>query len=200
MEALDADRINGYNPPMFADQTLTPKEAMRICALGLVAEAPQRYAALAAQVRHFCGRVAGPSLDLMGTSVELLRYEGLVAATSGSGMEDDALLAITASGQEELNRLLTARLRPASDLNRLIVALKMRFLHLLSDAETRAQIDMLIGVTESDLVRLEDLAEASRNQGAAFRQWLDFEIAQNRRHLAWLEQQAQRGSAGGGAP
>jgi len=80
---------------MFADQTLTPKEAVRFCALGLAAEAPRHYAALAGGVRHFCGRIAGPSLDLMGTSIELLRYEGLVQAVEGNGMEDDALFTVT---------------------------------------------------------------------------------------------------------
>ena len=172
---------------MFADQTLTPKEAVRFCALGLVAEAPKHYAALAGDVRHFCSRVAGPSLDLMGTSLELLRYEGLVAAVEGQGMEDNALLAITDAGSHALHTLLTARLRPASDLTKLVVALKMRFLHLLSDAEKRAQIDMLIDVAESDLVRLEDLAASNGEDSAAFHRWLDHEIEETRQRLSWLE-------------
>jgi DNA-binding PadR family transcriptional regulator len=172
---------------MFADQTLTPKEAMRLCALGLVAEQPQRYAALAAAVRHFCGRVAGPSLDLMGTSIELLRYEGLVTALDGRGMEDDALLALSEAGNRELMRLLTARLRPSSDLNRLIVALKMRFLHLLAAADRQAQLAMLADHGEADLARLEDLA-ASADHNPTFQQWLAHELTQSRHHLAWLLQ------------
>ena len=170
---------------MFADQTLTPKEAVRFCALGLVAEAPQRYAVLAGGVRHFCSRIAGPSLDLMGTSIELLRYEGLVSALEGQGMEDDALLQITESGKKTLRTLLTARLRPASDLTKLVVALKMRFLHLLDGDERRDQIDMLIDVTETELARLEDLA--SCEEGGLFARWLDHEIEQSRQHLDWLQ-------------
>jgi DNA-binding PadR family transcriptional regulator len=172
---------------MFADQTLTPKEAMRFCALGLIAEAPLRYSDLARGVRDFCARIMGPSLDLMGTSIELLKYEGLVCAGDGQGMEDDALLAITAAGRTALRTLLTARLRPGSDITRLVVALKMRFLHLLSDADKRAQMDMLVDVVESDLARLEDLAEASRDESDEFRRWLGFEIEQARQRLSWLE-------------
>jgi len=172
---------------MFADQTLTPKEAVRFCALGLISEAPLRYSDLARGVRDFCARVMGPSLDLMGTSIELLRYEGLVSPVQGQGMEDDALLAITESGRTTLRTLLTAGLRSGSDITRLVVALKMRFLHLLSEAEKRSQIDMLIDGAESDLARLEDLAEASSGESEQLRRWLDFEIEQSRQRLAWLE-------------
>jgi DNA-binding PadR family transcriptional regulator len=170
---------------MFADQTLTPKEAVRFCALGLVAEAPQRYAVLAGGVRHFCSRIAGPSLDLMGTSIELLRYEGLVSAVEGQGMEDDALLAITDQGRKVLQTLLTAKLRAGSDITKLVVALKMRFLHLLQGDDRGDQIEMLIDVTETELARLEDLS--SSEEGELFVRWLDHEIELSRRHLAWLE-------------
>jgi len=173
---------------MFADQTLTPKEAVRFCALGLIAEEPMRYSALARAVRDFSARIMGPSLDLMGISIELLRYEGLVKPLEGQGMEDDALLAITETGQAALKTLLTARLRPGSDITKLVVALKMRFLHLLNESEKRAQIDMLIDVAESDLARLEDLAEASAEESAGFKEWVDFEIGQTRSRLSWLEQ------------
>lgn len=172
---------------MFADQTLTPKEAVRFCALGLIAGEPQRYSVLAREVRDFCARVMGPSLDLMGTSIELLKYEGLVSAVDGQGMEDDALLAITANGHAALNSLLTARLRPGSDITKLVVALKMRFLHLLTEPEKQGQMDMLIEAAETDLARLEDLAEASREESEDFRRWLGFEIEQTRQKLTWLE-------------
>ncbi len=74
---------------MYADNTLTPKEAIRLCALGTLAGGPLRY-------RHWpipsasSWPHAGPSLDLMGTSVELLKYEGLIEAVDGEGMTDDA--------------------------------------------------------------------------------------------------------------
>ena len=172
---------------MFADQTLTPKEALRLCALGTIAKGPLHYSALAGSVRHFCSRVMGPSLDLMGLSVELLRYEGLVESHDGKGMEDDALLSISAAGQRELDRLLTAPLRPSTDLTKLLVALKFRFLHLLPTSEQVRQIDMLLDVTESELARIEDLRAASEGDGPALLAWLDHDIAQLHDRLVWLE-------------
>jgi hypothetical protein len=172
---------------MFADNTLTPKEAVRLCALGTIAAQPMHYSQLAGSVRHFTGRIMGPTLDLMGTSVELLRYEGLVEALDGKGMEDDALLGITAAGQRELMGLLTARLRPASDLSKLVVALKMRFLHLLQPTEQRDQIELLIESAEGELNRLVDLRGAQAEEGGALLAWLDHDISLLESRLAWLE-------------
>jgi hypothetical protein len=174
---------------MFADNTLTPKEAVRLCALGSIARAPQPYSELAGAVRHFISRVSGPQIDLMGTSIELLRYEGLVEAISGAGMEDDAQLAITAAGRRELTNLLTARLRPGSDLSKLIVALKMRFLDLLEPAQQRAQADLMIETVEGELARLVDLrgAFAGDGDGCHLTDWLDHDIELLETRLAWLE-------------
>lgn len=172
---------------MFADSTLTPKEAVRLCALGMVTREPMRYSALAGEVRHFCSRVMGPSLDLMGLSIELLRYEELVQAVDGLGMEDDALLTITEAGRRELKTLLTARLRPSSDLSKLVVALKFRFLSLLEPKEQGAQIDMLLDATDSELARIEDL-RANGTEGTPLRAWLDHDILQLRERLDWLEE------------
>jgi DNA-binding PadR family transcriptional regulator len=172
---------------VFADLTLTPKESLRLCALGTIAAGPIRYSDLAGAVRHFCSRVMGPSLDLMGLSIELLRYEGLVDAIDGQGMEDDALLAISDAGRRELHGLLTARLRPSSDLTKLVVTLKFRFLHLLEPKEQARQVDMLLDVCESELARFEDLRAASAEEGAALLAWLDHDIVQLRERLVWLE-------------
>lgn len=172
---------------MFADNTLTPKEAVRVCALGTVAAKPMRYSALADSVRHFCSRVMGPSLDLMGLSIELLRYEGLVAAIDGEGMEDDALLDITDAGRRELRNLLTTRMRATADITKLVVALKFRFLHLLEPKEQTGQIDMLLDVCDSELSRLEDLRAASRDEDPALLAWLDHEIGRLQARGDWLE-------------
>ena len=173
---------------MFADNTLTPKEAVRLCALGSIALSAQRYSMLAGSVRHFCSRVMGPSLDLMGLSIELLRYEGLVVATDGQGMEDDALLEITDAGRRELRALLTTKLRPSSDLSKLVIALKFRFLHLLDRNDKLSQLDMLLDVCDAELVRLEDLQAASDGEGLALHAWLEHDIAQLRQRLDWLEE------------
>lgn len=174
---------------MFADNTLTPKEAVRLCALGMVAREPVRYSRLAGSVRHFLERVAGPQLDLMGTSIELLRYEGLVEALEGQGMEDDSPLAITEAGRRELHNLLTARLRPGSDLSKLIIALKMRFLDLLPAKEQQAQADLLLEMVEGELARLMDLRGfAGDGDGTHLLDWLDHDISLLETRLAWLEE------------
>ena len=92
---------------MYADNTLTPKEAVRLCALGTLASGPVRYSALATSIRHFISHITGPSLEVMGTSLELLKYEGLVTAVDGGGMEDDALLGIPDEFHENLFDRLT---------------------------------------------------------------------------------------------
>lgn len=172
---------------MFADNTLTPREAVRLCALGIVAAAPLHYSALAGAVRHFCGRVLGPSVDLMAPSIELLRYEGLIEAKEGRGMEDDAVVAITPAGERALRELLTARLRPSSDLTKLVVALKFRFLHLLDEDARAAQLDMLREACETELARLEDLRE-SDGGGTALAAWLDHDMSLLRQRIAWLDE------------
>lgn len=172
---------------MYADNTLTPKEAVRLCALGYLAERDMRYSELAAAVRHFTGRVMGPTLELLGTSLELLRYEGLLAPVSGAGMEDDALLALTGRGRGEFFTLLTARLRPASDLSKLVVALKFRFLHLLQPVDKTAQAELLIETCESELHRLLDLRGHQAQETGYLTDWLDHEIGQLESRLTWLE-------------
>ena len=145
---------------MYADNTLTPKEAVRLCALGTLASEPMRYSALANAIRHFVSHITGPSLEVMGTSLELLKYEGLVTAVDGIGMEDDAVLKITESGDAELRALLTANVRAqASEMNKLIVALKFRFLHLLDETGQRNQADILIEGQEMELARLDQLRQ-----------------------------------------
>ncbi|MGE4278104.1 MAG: hypothetical protein AB7G62_00860 [Magnetospirillum sp.] len=179
---------------MFTDNTLTPKEAVRLCALGTIARQCVRYSELAGSVRHFISRVAGPQIDLMGMSIELLRYEGLVEAVGGEGMEDDAQLTITDAGKRELHTLLTARLRPGSDLSKLIIALKMRFLDLLDSNEQLAQADLLLEMVEGELARLLDLrgAFAGDGDGCHLIDWLDHDIEQLETRLAWLEDFRQR--------
>jgi len=173
---------------MYPDSTLTPKEATRLCALGTLAVEPLRYSALANAVRHFVGRVLGPSLDLMGTSIELLKYEGLVEPVDGEGMSDDAELAITDAGRDELHTLLTANLRTsASELNDLVTALKFRFLHLLNTDEQRAQADMLVDICAGELARLDDLRRYHATDDGFLVKWLDHDIGRLEQRLAWLE-------------
>ncbi|MBT3401595.1 MAG: hypothetical protein HN420_16590, partial [Rhodospirillaceae bacterium] len=68
---------------MYRDKTLIPTEALRLCMLGTLAIQPHTYAELAREVRAFASRIVGPSLDVMGLSIEVLRAEGLVQPVMG---------------------------------------------------------------------------------------------------------------------
>jgi len=175
---------------VFADNTLTPKEAIRLCALGTLAQAnePMRYSALANAIRHFTSRITGPSLDIMGTSIELLKYEGLVLPIDGEGMEDDAPLALSADGHAELKTLMTSRIRPqGGEANKLIAKLKLRFLHLLESDEQIRQIDLMIEGTDIESARLDDLRNSHAGAPGYLGEWLDHDICQLENHLNWLE-------------
>jgi DNA-binding PadR family transcriptional regulator len=177
--------------PLFRDNSLVPAEAVRLAALGLLAEGPRRYGDLAMEIRHFTSRVVGPSLDLMGTSLELLRYEGLVEAVEGQGMTDNALLRLTPAGRSALAGLLQAHLRaPLGDYNRLALLLKLRFLRHLPAAGQRAQMALIAESLESELARLEDLRRHHEGAAGPFLDWLDDDIAGLRRRLARLEETA----------
>lgn len=169
---------------MYPDNSLLPKEAIRLAALGALADGPQAYGELANEVRHFISRIAGPSLELMGTSIELLRFEELVEP---SGNEDDAILNITDRGRDELLRLLTSAVRaPFNDVNKLVMALKMRFLHFLGASDRRSQMDMMIEACHGELTRLEDLRDHHGKFSEQFAEWLDHDIGLVRARLDWL--------------
>ncbi len=169
---------------MFSDNSLLPNEAIRLAALGFVCERPTRYAALARSVRDFTSRIAGPSLELMGSSIALLLTEGLIAS---EGPDRDPLLHITEAGRAEIETLLQASIRALpSDVGRLALALKMRFLHLLAPARRREQVALMVEAYEAEIARLSDLA--ARGGGAGiFDDWLAHDIALAGARKAWLE-------------
>jgi len=174
---------------MYPDNTLTPKEAVRLCALGTLASDAATYSALANSIRHFMSRVLGPSLDVMGTSVELLKYEGLIETVESADADANELLAITDAGRDAFRELLTANLRAtATDLNKLIIALKFRFLHLLPPEDRRHQAEILVETSETELTRLIDLRQFHSDDDGHLGDWLDQEIGQLEARLSWLEQ------------
>ena len=172
---------------MYTDNTLTPKEAIRLCALGILSGGAIRYSDLANEVRHFVGHLVGPSIEVLSPSIELLKYEGLVTPLKGTGMEDDASLQITAKGKTELHALLTASLRSgAAELNKLIIALKFKFLHLLTKPEQQDQAELLIDVYESALARLINLRQSHEDSAGYLTSWLDHDIKTIESRLEWL--------------
>src|SRR5262249_9124269 len=128
--------------PMYKDNSLIPTEAVRLAALGLLSEGSRTYAALADEVRHFTARIVGPSLELIGPPIEVLRVEGLIENAGATGPE--TTLRITEAGRQEALRLLGANLRgPLGEFNKLVIALKLRFLHLLDPEGQKLQAELL---------------------------------------------------------
>lgn len=174
---------------MYRDNTLIPTEAIRLAALGALAGKDMRYAELAEDMRHFTQRIVGPSLDLVGTPIELLIVEGLIEPVDGKGMEDNALLRISDAGRSDMVRLMTSNVRaPANDVSKLIVALKMRFLHLLSEEDRQEQVDILVEMIERDLARLTDLRATYAGEAGYFMEWLEQDIAATKERLAWFRE------------
>ena len=176
---------------MYQDNSLLPREAVRLAALGILANSPRTYAALAAEVRNFASRIAGPSLDLMGTSIELLRHEGLIETAPGANAADtdinNAEFNLTDEGRAELTRLLQAQVRaPLSDVSKLIVALKFRFLHFLPLEDRQTQLAMMIEAGETELARHLDLRAQHHQEAGHLIGWLDQEIGSIENRLKWL--------------
>jgi hypothetical protein len=156
---------------MFKDQSLLPAEAVRLAALGLLADGPRRYGDLAMEIRHFIALAVGPSLDLMGSSIELLRYEGLATA-------QDDMLTLAPAGAAALTKLLQAPLRaPNNDAGRLVLLLKLRFLHHLDAGDQAAQRARIADSLAVEMTRLEELRRLHADAAPTLRDWLDRDIA-----------------------
>ena len=156
---------------MYADNTLTPREAVRLCALGTLAGEPMAYDDVVYAVRHFVSRITGPSLNLMGESVELLKFESLIEEIDHNG---ETLLQISSQGAG------------SGDINDLVMALKIKFLKFLPQADQRAQAAILIETCESELARLDDLRSYHDVDTPHLAQWLEIEIQMLSHRLDWL--------------
>jgi len=177
---------------MYKDNSLIPTEAVRLAALGLLTEASRSYAELADEVRHFTSRIVGPSLDLIGPPIEVLRVEGLIES-AGGGAGPESILCITEAGRQELMRLLGANLRgPLGEFNKLVIALKLRFLPLLEPAARRLQAELLAEICERELTRLTDLRRHYDGHAGHLIDWLDHDIAQVRERLDWFRRLQDR--------
>lgn len=167
---------------MYRDNSLIPKEAIRMAALGALWRAPMAYGDLAREVRHFAARIVGPSLDLLGTSIELLKFEGLIA----DGAE--GRLVLTAAGEEALRDYMTSSVRPGvSDMNKLVVALKLRFIEVLDGDAQRDQLEQLRAMYAGELARLRDLAGHDEWQSGRLDAWIEMEIDQVGGRIAWCD-------------
>lgn len=169
---------------MAPSDSLLPAQAVRLAALGLLAEEPRRYDDLAREVGAFTGAILGNSVDLMGTSLDLLRYEGLIEAAGGTGMVDNAEMRLTGPGRAALRQLLCAGLNaPNQEINRLVLALKLRFLPLLDAPERDAALTQIREWHAGEIVRFAELRARHGRRSPLFRLWLDREMARARRCL-----------------
>ncbi len=172
---------------MYKDNSLVPSEAIRLAALGLLARQPRAYADLARDIRHFTARIVGPSLDLLGPSLELFKVEGLIEAANAKAAPDQQIMHLTAEGRQEFKHLMTAKLRgPMGEVNKLIVALKMHFLDLLSRDEQQAQLEMLEETCDRELARLSDLRGHHSEEATSLIPWLDHEIDEVEARRGWF--------------
>lgn len=172
---------------MYKDNSLVPSEAVRLAALGLLAKRPRIYADLASAIRHFTARIVGPSLDLLGPSLELLKVEGLMEAVESKASHDAQTVRLTRDGEAELQRLMNANLRgPMGEVNKLIVALKLHFLDLLTPEQRRQQLEMLMEVCDRELIRLNDLRAHHTESDSALIPWLDHEIGEVQGRRDWF--------------
>jgi len=170
---------------MYRDNTLIPTEAVRLAALGALMESERAYGDLASDVRYFVTHISGPSLDLLGTSLELLQYEGLVETISGADKEAESTLRITDAGRVDFEELMVSNVRaPMNEVSNLIIALKIRFLHFLSSDARMEQAEMLVEMCETEIARLTELR---KNHGDGhLGDWLAMELTRLENRLDWF--------------
>ena len=129
---------------MQRDRALIPVEGLRLAALGILArQGPMAYASLATMVRLFATSYGASPVDVMSSSIELLRFEGLIEIGEREEDQGSAPVALTARGREELERLMIAPIKVAGAYAKLLVALKMRFFHLLGNEEKKRLAEVL---------------------------------------------------------
>jgi DNA-binding PadR family transcriptional regulator len=172
---------------MFRDRTLMPAEALRLAALGILAErGPMAYAALATEVRLFTASFGGSPVDVMSSSIELLRFEGLIRTVEEADDPGNAVVELTDEGRAAIEELLQAPIKSGNAYAKLLTALKMRFLVLLPAERQAEQIEMLAEARQGELARMLDLRAKLCDRDPGFIAWLDHEIGRIETDLAWL--------------
>jgi len=172
-----------------SDPSLLPSRAMRLAALGALALRDRDYASLVQEIHELALAVVGPTPDAFGSSLELLRYEGLISG----GEEGHGTVAITPEGLTEFVRLLTTRLRkPSGEFNRLWLALKLRFLSQLPADAQAVELSRMCTLFEHEIERLSELRRHQLTREGHIGAWIDFEIAENGARLAWCRSLALR--------
>lgn len=174
------------------ENALLPTQAIRLCALGtLLADGPIDYATLAGRIRALTGNQLGPAPTVTASSVELLRYEGLVLAI---GLDDPTLpagpetpLQITEDGKHAFAELMAGGLTtPMNELNRLVVQLRLAFSHLLEGAQRDSVRLALIALYEREVDRISAIYDEVGQRPGPLGAWLRLDLEHAMDRLAWL--------------
>lgn len=173
---------------MQRDRVLIPVEGLRLAALGILAsKGPMDYATLATMVRLFATSYGASPVDVMSSSIELLRFEGLIGIGDEGEDAGSARVTLMPGGREELERLMLAPVRVSSASSRLMVALKIRFFRLLDTTGQRRLAEVLGDTLRGERARLVNLRRHMEGEDPGFLGWLDRDIARTGEDLAWLE-------------
>ena len=168
---------------MYRDRSLQPGETVKLIALGLLVESPRTYAELANDIRYFTARIVGPSLDLLGSSLEILRLEGWIAPKENT--EKTGPISLTDSGYEQFLSLMNAPLRiPLNDSNRLALLTKLRFLSYLPEETRLDQIDLIEELVEKEQAWNAELARDFPH--TALGAWVEMECKDLAAKRTWL--------------
>ena len=174
---------------MQRDRALIPVEGLRLAALGILSrQGPMAYARLATMVRLFATSYGASPVDVMSSSIELLRFEGLIEIGEHEEDAGSAPVALTARGRVELERLMIAPVKVAGAYAKLLVALKIRFFHLLGDEEKKLLAEVLGDALRGERARLVNLRRHMEGEDAGFLAWLDRDLARVADELARLDE------------
>ena len=173
---------------MYRDNSLIPRETIKMAALGALIGRNRSYDDVASEVRSFISRIVGPSLELMGTSIELLKLEGLIETVDQDGQSQTELLQLSVAGLEELKEYLRSNLKAGgSELNRLVIALKLRFIDILSEDEKREQLSAIKEMYINERKRLEDLKSQPSWTTGLLSESIELDLSIANKRIEWCD-------------
>ena len=160
-----------------------------MAALGALIERERSYDDIANEVRSFISRIVGPSLELMGTSIELLKLEGLIETVNDNDKGDSSLLQLSPAGLQELKEYLRSNLKSGgSELNKLVIALKLRFIDILDDNERRDQLLAIRDMYHNEKRRLEDLKNQTTWLTGFLLESIELDLFVVNKRIDWCDQ------------